>query len=92
MLASCGCTPLCARRWNVLDFTIVLVSLLSLLSTIYPALDELKALRILRVIRPLRLLKRNAGMKLVITSLIKTIPAVVDVSTVVLVFHVVFAV
>ena len=49
-------------------------------------------LRILRVLRPLRLLQRDPGMKLVITSLIKTMPSVVDVTAVVLVFHLVFAI
>jgi len=46
-------------------------------------------LRILRVLRPLRLLQRDPGMKLVITSLIKTMPPGVDVTAVVLVFHLV---
>ena len=48
-----------------------------------------QVLRILRVLRPLRLLQRDPGMKLVITSLIKTMPSVVDVTAVVLVFHLV---
>ena len=78
--------------WNVLDFNIVLISILGLLADVIPAFGRLKALRILRVLRPLRLLQRDPGMKIIIGSLIKTMPAVVDVSAVVLVFHVVFAI
>jgi hypothetical protein len=57
-----------------------------------PFFAQLKVLRILRVLRPLRLLQRDPGMKLIIMSLLKTMPSVVDVTAVVLVFHVVFAI
>lgn len=60
--------------WNVLDGSIVLISILSLLADAVPFFGRLKALRILRVLRPLRLLQRNPGMKIIITSLIKTLP------------------
>ena len=56
-----------------------------------PAFGKLKSLRILRVLRPLRLLQRSPGMKLMIQTLIKTLPSVMEVTAVVLVFHVVFA-
>ena len=39
-------------------------------------------------LRPLRLLQRHPGMKVIITSLINTLPPVVEVSAVVIVFHV----
>jgi len=78
--------------WNCLDFGVVIISILGLLADLVPAFGQLKALRILRVLRPLRLLQRNAGMKTIIASLIKTMPSVVEVSAVVLVFHVVFSI
>merc|ERR1719424_2675933 len=78
--------------WNVLDFFIVMISILGLFADLIPAFGKLKSLRILRVLRPLRLLQRNPGMKLIIGSLIKTLPSVVEVSAVVTVFHVVFAI
>ena len=62
-----------------LDGFIVLVSLLDFLSEIVPAFGGLTILRILRVLRPLRLLARNEGMKLIITSLFKAMPAVANV-------------
>ena len=54
----------------------MLVSLVCLLADSIPQLRALRALRTLRVLRPLRLLSRNEGMKLIITSLFKTMPAV----------------
>lgn len=62
------------QGWNVLDFCIVMISILGLLANLVPAFGRLKALRILRVLRPLRLLQRFAGMKLIILSLVKTLP------------------
>ena len=62
------------------------------LAALARSFGQLKALRILRVLRPLRLLQRNAGMKVIIVSLIDTMPSVVEVSAVVLVFHIVFAI
>ena len=78
--------------WNWLDFIIVMISILGLLASIVPAFGRLKALRILRVLRPLRLLQRNPGMKIIITSLINTLPSVGEVSAVVVVFHIVYAI
>ena len=75
--------------WNRLDFALVIVSLVYLLAA-HSA--ELKAFRTLRVLRPLRLLSRNEGMKLVITSLVKSMPAVGNVFGVVLACQLVFAV
>ena len=81
-----------ASGWNRLDAFIVLVSILGLFADVIPAFSSLKSLRILRVLRPLRLLQRHAGMRLIITSLIKALPSVVEVTAVVLVFHVLFAI
>ena len=44
------------------------------------------------VLRPLRLLSRFEGMKLIITSLIKAMPAVLNVTGVVIAFQLVFAI
>ena len=54
--------------------------MVAVLSSVVPVFGQLKSLRILRVLRPLRLLQRNPGMKLIIGSLIKTLPSVVEVS------------
>ena len=56
--------------WNLLDGSIVLISLLSLLDSI-ESLNFLRALRVLRALRPLRLLHRFPGMQVVVISLMK---------------------
>ena len=78
--------------WNVLDFSIVCVSLLCLFATAVPQLRSLRSLRTLRVLRPLRLLSRNPGMKLIITSLFQVMPAVGNVAGVVFALQLVFAI
>ena len=77
--------------WNLLDLLIVTVSFLVLLAEFFPMFESLKVLRVLRVLRPLRLLARNPGMKLIIVSLFKSMPAVSNVFGVVIAFQLVFA-
>ena len=74
------------------DFVIVCISLLVLLADSIPQLRPLRVLRVMRVLRPLRLISRNAGMKLIITSLFKALPAVANVFGVVLALQTVFAI
>ncbi|KOO34803.1 voltage-gated ion channel superfamily [Chrysochromulina tobinii] len=62
-------------RWNLIDFVIVCSSLLSL----FPFFSMFQTLRVMRVLRPLRLLIRNPSMKVVIETLVSTIPAVINV-------------
>ena len=81
-----------SSSWNQLDFFIVIVSFVTLLSDIYPSLHTLSNMRILRVLRPLRLVSRNPGMKLIISSLLKALPAVVNVLGVMLALMAVFAI
>ncbi len=89
---ACTETAYINSPWNLLDLAIVAVSFLVLLAEVFPPFAGLKALRVLRVLRPLRLLSRNEGMRLIITSLIKTLPAVSNVLGVVLAFQLVFAI
>ena len=46
----------------------------------------------MRALRPLRLVSRNPGMKLIVTSLVKAMPAVANVFGVVLTLMLVFSV
>ena len=78
--------------WNQIDFIIVMTSLVLLLADAIPQLRPLRVMRVMRVLRPLRLISRNAGMKLIITSLFKAMPAVRDVLGVVFALQVVFAI
>eukprot|EP00966_Prymnesium_polylepis_P042140 978787-Prymnesium_polylepis.1 len=78
--------------WNQVDFSIVAISLLVLLADSVEELRPLRVLRVIRVLRPLRLISRNAGMKLIITTLFKAMPAVANVFGVVLALQVVFVI
>lgn len=78
--------------WNQLDFAIVCVSILVLAAESIPELRPLRTLRIFRVLRPLRLISRIEGMKLIVSSLVKALPAVGNVFLVVLAVQSVFAI
>ena len=51
-----------------------------------------RAAHVMRVLRPLRLISRNAGMKLIITSLFQAMPAVGNVFGVIFVLQIVFVI
>lgn len=77
--------------WNFLDFIIVTSALLSIAFTNFN-LSFLKALRMLRILRPLRLISRNKGLKLAITSLINSIPKILNLLLIVLFFMFILAI
>ncbi|KOO32672.1 voltage-gated ion channel superfamily [Chrysochromulina tobinii] len=78
--------------WNILDLIIVSISYLVLLAEIFPVFAPLKTLRILRVLRPLRLISRHPGMKLIVSSVIKSLPSVANVMGVCMMLQLVFAI
>ncbi|CAM9436934.1 unnamed protein product [Chrysoparadoxa australica] len=76
--------------WNQLDFFIVCVSVISV-----AGLSDgggLKALRTVRVLRPLRMIGRNPELKTVVDALLASIPAILNVSVICVLFFLVFAV
>lgn len=56
--------------WNILDFTVVLISLIALI----PNMPNLKALRTMRVLRPLRSINAIPSMKRLVATLLLSIP------------------
>lgn len=80
--------------WNILDLTIVLVSLStsSLAVALVPQLGNLYAFRALRVLRPLRLVEKEPGVRLILLALLKAMPAVSSILAVLTAFQVVFAI
>ena len=80
------------NAWNVLDFVILLITVGAAAAEFLPQLVFLVPLRSLRVLRPLRLLTRNAGVKLVLSSLFEALPAVSNVVGVIIMFQVLFAI
>ena len=77
--------------WNVLDGTIVIMSLLTVAFSTMD-LTFFKSLRAVRALRPLRMINRNPGMKMVVNALIKALPEVLNVALVGLGFFILFAI
>lgn len=83
--------------WNVLDFAIVSISVVLLAleesgGDVSTRLSWLKALRVVRALRPLRMANRVAGMKKVVTSLFMAVPQCANVSLLMGMFVLVFAI
>lgn len=89
---ACAKDAYLSSAWNQLDFAIVCISWLVLASEVFPQFASLRALRVLRALRPLRLVQRNPGMRLIVTSLVKALPEVLDAFLVVLALQSVFAI
>lgn len=71
--------------WNIFDFTIVLISLL-------PATGSLSVLRALRVLRILRLLKMVPRLKFIVNSLFKSLPDLLWIFMIILMFFYLYSV
>ena len=78
-LLGLGCAGYWADGWNVLDGSIVTVSIVEMVATVLTAgsgvkLSFLRILRMLRVLRVLRLMRQWNGLYKIITTLIRAIP------------------
>ena len=88
--------------WNLLDCSIVIISLVDTFFFKYApttngggddnGLAGLKALRAMRCLRPLRVISRNAGMKMVVNSLLRALPGVANVGLVMFGFMLIFGI
>lgn len=78
--------------WNVIDFFVVVVSLISFAGHSSAQLGAFKSLRAMRALRPLRLLSQFKSMRMVVESILATIPALLNVVAVSLNFFVMFSV
>lgn len=76
--------------WNVLDFVIVIFGYFSYLQ-ISGGID-LKALRTFRVLRPLRTISSVEGLKLLISTLIGSLPLLMDTIVILMFFFMIFAI
>ena len=82
-------------NYNRLDFVIVVFSLISwTLEGMETGIDisYLRALRALRALRPLKLVSKNEGMKLVVNSILASIPNLINVFMISILFYFVFGV
>jgi hypothetical protein len=78
--------------WNILDGSLVIISLISLGAEGNPALKALRSFRSLRGLRPLRVVRRYPGMRLVVNSIIKALPKIQNVVMVTAFFFLIFAI
>lgn len=80
--------------WNILDFTIVLFSILTwvLEASTGGNMEFVRGFRALRALRPLRVVSKNEGIKTVVNSLLESIPALLNVLLIVLLFLMVFGI
>ncbi len=78
--------------WNVLDGTIVIISIISLAMEGNSALSSLRALRALRALRPLRVVSRRPGLRLVVNALIGSMKSIFNVLLVVIMMFLIFGI
>jgi hypothetical protein len=78
--------------WNVLDFVVVIISFLSIYTATNSNLTSLRSLRALRALRPLRVINRAPGLKLVVNSMLSSIPDVMNVLALCFLFFFIFSI
>lgn len=76
--------------WNILDFAIVVVSLLTAWAE-GDAANTFRVLRAFRALRPLRAVKRNPSLKVAAVCLLSSIPSMMNVLVVVLVWFAMYS-
>jgi hypothetical protein len=80
--------------WNVMDFFIVFFSILNWVLESLSSVNVgfLRGFRALRALRPLRMVSKNEGMKTIVTSLLKSIPTLLNVLLISMLFYLVFGI
>ena len=79
------------NSWNIIDFLIVVCAIVSLSITDIN-LGFFKAIRMIRVLRPLKVISRNQGLKVAVLSLLNSIPGILNVIIVSLLFFLLFGI
>jgi hypothetical protein len=77
--------------WNVIDITVVIISLISFGIT-GDKLKIIKIFRLFRVLRPLRVISRNKGLRIGIQALFMAVPSIINVIIVSLLFYIIFGI
>lgn len=80
--------------WNILDFVIVFFSVVTWILEAYATGDVsfLRGFRALRALRPLRVVSKNEGIKTVVNALLESIPKLIQVLMIVILFLMVFGI
>lgn len=77
--------------WNYIDFTIVVVSIIDF-SVSSINVSQIKIVRLLRTLRPLRYISHNLSMKIVVTALLESLIAIMNVAVVLVIVWLMFAI
>jgi hypothetical protein len=77
--------------WNVIDLTIVIISIFSL-CPVDVNLNALKVIRMARLLRPLRVISKSETLKLSMNALIISIPAISQLLLIVLLIMFIFGI
>ena len=82
------------EKWNMLDFIIVIFNIVNWVvdNTSDVQRGFLRVLRAFRALRPLKMVAKNEGLKTVINSLINSIPSLINVVMITLLFLLVFSI
>jgi hypothetical protein len=78
------------QGWNVLDGIVVITSVYDLLTDETQGLVKISSLRIVRGLRPLRVISRNPNLKLVVNTLLVSVPALCNLVVVGTLFFLIF--
>merc|ERR1712185_647916 len=81
---------LTSSAWNRLDFIIVVVALLEMGKVPMP--PGVRAIRTIRVLRPIRMVARQKELRLVLDALLTSVPQVMNVMIVCVLFFLIFSV
>lgn len=87
--------PYLLNGWNLLDFSVLIISIIDFLISLTSKsinLKAIKSLRAIRAIRPLRMFSKNEGLKIVVNSLLSSIPQIINVIIVIFVFIIIFSI
>ena len=95
-LIALGCEGYWSDGWNQLDGSIVLLSIVDMIVTMLAAgsgvkLSFLRVLRMLRIARVLRLMREWQGLYKIISTFMKAVPQMLNISILMFVFMIIFA-
>ncbi len=74
--------------WNIMDFTIAVISVISLT----PLISNLNSIKMLRIFRALRVITKNDGLKVALGALFQAIPNVLNVTIIMLLCFSIFGI
>ena len=84
----CGKTSYLRNPWNILDFTIMILSVIG----VSPIASQLQSFKMFRIVRVLRLIGQDDGLKIGLHALIRAIPNAIRIIVIMLIFFLVFGI